>query len=301
VGLLLEVLAVEVDEAVVEEALLGGNLDSPLPGQRVAASALEIGGWALAPSGRPEAIEAALGGKVLARGAWQHRGDLAAAFPEQPEASESGFEIAVDASRYPLEAEIEVRARVEGAAVAFARLRLRRYWRGELTPERTPLVSIVVLDARAEDDAVARTLVGVGEQRHPATEVLVLRPKAASAPPGWEEGGIRQVRGGIDGPALRNEGIRASNGELILFLPAGSRPAPDSLALGLEMLSRYPASPAVIDGDRGGIAAALYRRSAFEELEGFVEGGSDCDLELAIRAQRLEALLAPGALVRGGG
>jgi len=299
VGQLLEVLAVEVDEAVVEAALLGGNVDSPQPGRRMAASGLEIGGWALAPRGRPEAIEVSLQGRVLARGAWHHRGDLTAAFPDQEEASEAGFEVVVDASRLPAEAEIEVSARLDGDAITFARLRLRRYWRGAAATA-TPLVSIVVVDGSGDDAAVARSLPGIGAQRHPATEVLVLRPSTAASGPGeLEENGIREVAAGLNGTTLRNEGIRQSNGELILFLPAGSRLTPDALALGVEMLARKPSAPGVIDGDRGGIAAAVYRRSAFEELEGFVDGGSDCDLELAIRAQRLEALVTPGAFVAG--
>ncbi|HET7416418.1 MAG TPA: glycosyltransferase family A protein [Solirubrobacterales bacterium] len=301
-GQLLEVLSVEVDEDVVEASLLGGNVDSPQPGRRMAASGLEIGGWALGPSGRPEAIEASLEGRVLAEGAWQHRGDLASAFPDQEEASESGFEIVVDAGRFPAEAEIEVSARLDGTAVAFGRLRLRRYWRGASGPEETPLVSIVVVDGSGDAEAVARTLPAIGAQRHPATEVLVLRPStAASGPADWEAAGIREVAAGLNGPTLRNEGIRQSNGELILFLPGGSRLTPDALALGVEMLARKPSVPGVIDGDRGGVAAALYRRSAFEELEGFVDGGSDCDLELAIRAQRFEALVTPGAFVAGEG
>jgi hypothetical protein len=302
VGQLLEVLAVEVDEDVVEASLLGGNVDSPQVGRRMAAGVLEIGGWALAPSGRPEAIEVVLEGKVLARGVWQRRGDLGSAFPDQAEAGESGFEIAVDASRAPVEAELEVSARIDGVAFTFARLRLRRYWRGELTLERTPLVSIVVVDEAGSAEAVERTLSSVGGQRHSATEVLVLRPSTVStSAPDWEEQGIREVLAGLNGPAFRNEGVRQSNGELILFLSAGSLLAPDALALAVEMLTRKASAPAVIDGDRGGVAAALYRRSAFEELEGFVDGGSDCDLELAIRAQRYDALFAPGALVVGRG
>jgi hypothetical protein len=304
VGQLVEVLAVDVDEVGEGSVLLGANVDSPAVGRRMAASGLEVSGWALAASGRPEAVEIALEGDALGRGIWHPREDLAAAFPEVAGATEAGFEVAVDVARAPELAELEVAVEVEGKRLPIARLRLRRYWRGELDPERPPLVSIAILDeAGSEEEALERTLASIGRQRHPATEVLVLRPAIADpAPrPDWEENGIREIVGGLNGPALRNEGIRQSNGELILFLAAGSRLAPDALPLAIEMLVRKPAASAVVDGDRGGVAAAAYRRSAFEELEGFEEGGNDCDLELAVRAERRGALFAPGVLVPVGG
>jgi hypothetical protein len=302
VGQLVEVLAVDVEETGGVSPLLGANVDSPVAGRRMATSGLEISGWALAVSGRPKAIEVSLDGETLAHGIWHTREDLAAAFPGVSGATEAGFEVAVDVSRAPAQAELEVAAAVEGTRVPIGRLRLRRYWRGELYPTRPPLVSIAILDEDVDDEAAARTLASIGRQRHPATEVLVLRPSTGPAPrEAWEENGIREVVGGLNGPALRNEGIRQSNGELIVFLAASSELTPDALPLAIEMLTRKPEASGIIDGDRGGVAAAIYRRSAFEELEGFGEGGSDCDLELAIRAEREGARFAQGVLVPAGG
>lgn len=292
----------DVDEAGVELALLGANVDSPTVGRRMAASGLEISGWALAASGRPEAVEVALEGKALGHGIWHEREDVAAAFPEVTGASEAGFEVAVDVTRVPEQAELEVAVEIDGDRLQLARLRLRRYWREELAPERPPLVSIAILAEVDDAEALERTLASIGRQHHPSTEVLVLRPAIASiSRPAWEANGIREVLGGLNGPVLRNEGIRQSNGQLILFLAAGSRLTPDALSLAVEMLTRKSAASGVVDGDRGGVAAAVYRRSAFEELEGFSEGGNDCDLELAIRAERLGALFAQGVLVPVGG
>jgi hypothetical protein len=303
VGQLVEVLAVDVDEAGVEPVLLGANVDSPVVGRRMAAGALEISGWALADSGPPEAVEVALDGRALGQGIWHEREDVAAAFPDVAGAAEAGFEVALDVARAPEQAELEVAVEVEGTRLAIARLRLRRYWREELSPAEPPLVSIAILDETSDDEALERTLASIGRQRHPVTEVLVLRP-AIAAPisrPIWEANGIREVLGGLNGPALRNEGIRQSNGPLILFLAAGSRLAPDALPLAIEMLTRKPAASGIVDGDRGGVAAAVYRRSAFEDLDGFEERGNDCDLELAIRAERCGALFAQGVLVPAGG
>jgi hypothetical protein len=303
VGQLVEVLAVDVDEVGDDSALLGANVDSPAVGRRMAASGLEISGWALAASGRPAAVELALVGEALGQGIWHEREDLANAFPDVEGATEAGFEIACDVSSVPEQAELEVAVEVEGARLPIARLRLRRYWREELGAETPPLVSIAILDEADDEKALERTLESIGRQRHPATEVLLLRPATAgpTSRPAWEANGIRAVAGGLNGPVLRNEGIRQSNGQLILFLAAGSRLTPDALPLAVEMLTRKPAASGVVDGDRGSVAAAVYRRSAFEELEGFGEGGSDCDLELAIRAEPLGAIFAQGVLVPAGG
>jgi hypothetical protein len=303
VGQLVEVLAVDVDEVDEGSGLLGANIDSPTVGRRMAASGLEISGWALASSGRPSGVEVALDGTAIAHGVWHPREDLAAAFPQVTGDTEAGLELAVDVARAPERAELEVAVEVEGTRLPIARLRLRRYWRGELTPARPPLVSFAVLDEAGEEEALARTLASIAHQRHPATEVVVLRP-APTEPisrPGWEQNGIREVFGALNGPTLRNEGIRQTSGELLLFLAAGSVLTPDALPHAIEMLTRKPAAIGVIDGDRGSVAAAVYRRSAFEELEGFGEGGNDCDLELAIRAERLGALFAQGVLVPVGG
>ena len=302
-GQLVEVLAVDVDEIGEDSALLGANIDSPAVGRRMAASGLEISGWALASSGRPEKVDVALAGEVLGRGIWHSREDLAAAFPEVGAATEAGFEVAVDVSQGPVEAELELAVEVEGARLPIARLRLRRLWRGELDGGKPPLVSLAILDEAGDEEALERTLAGIRQQRHPVTEVLVLRPSGAASlsNPTWVQNGVREVVGGLNGPGLRNEGIRQSNGELILFLPAGSTLAPDALPLAIDMLTRNPAASGIVDGDHDGVAAAVYRRAAFEELEGFGDRREDCDLELAIRAGRCGAFFAPGVLTPVGG
>jgi hypothetical protein len=282
VGRLVEVVAVEVEEFGAEGALRGANVDSPAPKRKMAAAAIEIGGWALGPEGPAEAIEVAHEETVLGRGVRQPREDLGQAFPEIEEAAMAGFELALDGSRLPVEAELELRARVAGTAIPFGRLRLRRCWRGALGPE-PPLISIVVIDGSDDEKGLERTLASLRPQRHPFTEVVVPRESP------------------LNGPSLHNEGIRQSNGQLILFCEAGSALAPDALALALEMLVRQPEASAVVDGDDEEIAAAVYRRSAFEELGGFKEDpGGACDLELAQRALGYDAIFAPGALVGRG-
>jgi hypothetical protein len=305
VGQLVEIVAVDVDSVDEDSPLIGASVDSPQAGRQMAATALEIGGWALGRAGRPERIELVLGDTALARGAWCERSDLALAFPDIPEAAASGFEIVVDVSTVPAEAELGVRAGLGEAVLPFARVRLRRHWRDRPDLARPPLVSIVVIGDPPGERAVEHTLASVGAQRHPLTEVVVLSPTASSRSDtpllGSESGGVRRLTAESGGAALRNEGIRRSNGDHILFVSAGSALAPDALVLGVEMLARNREAVAVVDGDETDVVAGLYRRAGFEELEGFAEdAGADCDLELAGRASRYGAIFAPGALVAGG-
>lgn len=261
-GRLVEVTAVEVEEIGEGGPLLGASVDVPATGRRMAAAAIEIGGWALSPDGPPDAIEVTHEGEVLGRGIRQERSDLEEAFAEIEGAREAGFAIDVDGSRLPAQAELGVQARVGGEAVPLARLRVHRYWRGALATD-TPVVSILLVCEHDDEASLDRSLESVGRQRHPFTEVLALRDPALS-------------------PAeLRDDGIRRSAGEVLLVFNAGTTLSPDALTLGLEMLARAPEAGALLDGDESEVTAALYRRSAFEEDD-------------------FDPLFAPGALVGGG-
>jgi hypothetical protein len=261
-GRLVEVIAVEPEEIPEEGPLRGASVDAPTAGRKMAAAAIEISGWALGREG-PPAIEVSHGDEVMARGVQQEREDLAGAFPEIAGASMAGFAVDVDGSRLPAESVLVVAARVGVEAVPLARIRLRRYWRGALATA-TPVVSILVVCERDDEEGLERTLESVARQRHPFTELLVLRDPSL----GKDE--------------LRAHGARRSDGDLLLLLEAGTVLAPDALSLGLEMLARAPEAGALLDGDYGEVAAALYRRSALEEDE--------CD-----------PLFAPGPLLSGGG
>lgn len=262
-GRLVEVLAVEVEEVGEGGPLLGASVDIPTAGRRMAAAAIEIGGWALTAEGPPEAIEVVHRDEVMGRGIRQERSDLQEAFPEVARATEAGFALDVDGSRLPAQAELVVQARVAGEAVRLARLQLRRYWRGALA-EGIPVVSCLVICEHEDEARLERSLESVARQRHPFTEVLVLRDPA------------------LDATELRNDGIRRSGGDALLVFNAGTTLSPDALTLGLEMLARAAEAGALLDGDESEVAAALYRRSAFEEED-------------------FDPLFAPGALVAGSG
>ncbi len=281
-GQLVEVLAVAVEE-VPSELLRGASVDTPTAGRRLSAHAVEIGGWALGREEAVAAIEVVHGEELLARAAvGQPRADIGAAYPDAEGAGEAGFEVEVEASGLLPRAEIGVRVLVGSATVPLARLRLRRYWRGQWE-EKPPLVSVVVTRDLAGQEEMDATVASLAGERYQLTEV-VLGPE------------------GAEGPArARNEAIRHSEGELILFLPAGAILAAGALANGVGRLTAAAEACALIDAEPGAeVGAALYRRSAFEELEGFDEANADCDRELAERARRLDALFEPGSLRAGG-
>lgn len=301
-GQLVEVLAVEVEEIALNGALLGANVDEPTAGRRAAAGSLEIGGWALGREQAPERIEVVLGEAVLAGApVRQPRPDIAEGFPAVEDAGRAGFEVVVDLSDAPVESELELRARFGAETVTIGRLRLRRRWRGDLDLERPPLISLVISCEEA-DERLEHSLQSIGRQGYGSTELLVVHPP--SLPPAalaaWHEHGVRGVSAERpSSAALRNEGIRHSNGGLLLFLEAGRALAAEALQAGFESLARFPEASALIDWSEGyAVAGAMYRRSAFEELRGFDHRSPyGCDLELARRAAAYDALIQPGALV----
>jgi hypothetical protein len=281
VGQLVEVLAVDVKDVAADGPLLGANLDDPAPGRRIAAGALEIGGWVL---GREPiaAVEAVLAGKAIAMApVRRRREDIAAAFPQVAASGHAGFQIGLDLTSAAVDEELEVRARVGRDTVPIGRLRLRKLWRDDLGDERRPLVSVIVLAGDEEEDkeAMSRTLASIRGQRHDPTEVLFFR--------------------GSSPAAVRNEAIRASSGRLLCFLLAGDALVEGALASGVGALRERPAAAALIDGSPRAVAGALYRRSAFEELGGFDPSAGDCDAEAAGRTVGLGARFEPGSLVAG--
>jgi hypothetical protein len=205
----------------------------------------------------------------------------------------------------PAETAVEVRARRGHLTAPIGSLRLRRCWRGEPPAGRQPLVSVVIASPDGPERSEATTR-SVGEQPYLPTEVLVALPPGAgeSAPPSWEDQGIRAVAAPGDGAdAIRNEAIRRSNGDLIAFVRAGAEMAPGGLARAVERLLGSREAAGLVDGLPGGrVAAAIYRRAAFEELGGFGQPGRACDEELARRAAAgYDVIFEPGTLIAGDG
>ena len=149
-------------------------------------------------------------------------------------------------------------ARFDELRVPIGALRLRRCWRDGSPADGPPLVSIVIVAGAAGAEGIETTQESLAAQEGAPLLEPVIADGAAS-----------------DEAAGRNEAIRRSNGEQLLFVEAGRRLMPAAVRQGLAALERHPEAAALIDAMEGGeVAAALYRRSAFEELEGFADDGS---------------------------
>jgi hypothetical protein len=280
-GQLVEVLSVAVEETAMNSPLLGASIDSPAAGRMIAAGAVEIDGWVLGSGRAATEVQLTVDGETLARApVRQPRPDIAEAFPELEAAAVSGFGLVLDAGGLAPEAEAQVSARIGEQAVPIGTVRLRRRWRDGSPPGGPALVSVVIVPGSAGEDGIGATRASLAVQEGaPPLEPVIAEHEAE------------------DGVAGRNEAIRHSNGEHLLFVEAGKKLIPDAIRQGLAALERHPESAALIDGIEGGeVAAALYRRSAFEELEGFAAGSSP-DEELAGRASAYDALFGPGTLV----
>lgn len=304
-GQLIEVLAVVNEGAAADGPLLGANIDGPAIGRRVSARPLEIGGWVLGRAAKPDEVEVALEGAVIARApVHRPRPDIAEAFPETEDAASAGFELILEASRMPAEVEVEVRARLGEVVVPIGSLRLLRRWRdtgdGEL-----PLVAVIVI-CEAGGGNLDRTIRSLDEQRYGPTEVLIVHsvPLAGADPEALHERGVSCLSLPEGGAAtLRTEALRRSRGQLVAFAQAGRALAPDALERAVEVFAQRPEASGLIDGvGADDVAGAVYRRSAFEELGGFRDSaGRSCDSELARRAATLDALFEPGILIASRG
>ena len=304
-GQLVEVLAVVIEDAA-DGPLLGASIDGPRTARRVSARAVEVDGWVLGRHAKPEEVEVVVGGAAIARAPVRRpRPDIAAAFPDREDAASAGFELMLDASRIPAEAEVEVRARLGKVGVPIGSLRLRRCWRDAATGE-PPVVAVVVTCEGGEPGLLDRTIRSLDGQRCGPTEVLIVHSTSVTGldSEALRDRGIRCLSSREEGAAaLRHEGLRRSEGQLVAFVEAGRALAPGALARAVEILGRRPEAPALLDGIMADdLAAAVYRRSAFEELGGFRgSSGHSCDGELAQRAAKLDALFEPGILVAGHG
>jgi glycosyltransferase involved in cell wall biosynthesis len=184
-----------------------------------------------------------------------------------------------------------------------------------------PLVSVVIPcynQGRYLGDAIDSAC----RQSYPHVEVIVVddgssddTAQIAAAHPSVEY--LRQANAGT--AAARNRGLRASRGELVLFLDADDRLLPDAVARGAAHLAGHPdaafvtghvrlieadGTPFIVpmqDHEPAGYVAllrwnyiwtpgvVLYRRAALEAVDGFqpaAGGSADYDLNLRI-ARRL--------------
>lgn len=305
-GQLIEVVALTLEPDIATGRLLGAGIDGPTPGLRVAAAEVEISGWVLDAEAAEREVELCVGGRVLARApVEQDRPDIAAAFPDHPLAAGSGYRVALDASALASPSDVELRARrADGSEASIGRLELRRLWRA-CPPDVARLVTVVVVCERVDAPAAA-TVDSVAGQGYWPLEIFVAPRRSDVAPPErFEQLAVRAIAApDPSAAALRNEAIRLSSGGVVLFAHAGALLAPDAVDRAMAILDRRPELVGLVDGPAGAdVAAAMYRRSAFEELRGFEDPSDErCDSNLAQRAAaRFDLHREAGVLVQRSG
>jgi GT2 family glycosyltransferase len=107
------------------------------------------------------------------------------------------------------------------------------------TPEVPPRVTVIVLHHNQPAE-LARTLSALERQRYPQDRVEIVVSDDGSDPAPELPAGVRLVAraGGVSGrSAARNRGVRASTGELLVFLDSDTAPEPEFLTA----LTRLPA------------------------------------------------------------
>jgi Glycosyl transferase family 2 len=310
-GALVEIADVRLADPLHPE-LHGGFVDEPKAGAVRDTNAVDVLGWALGAGREAVAVELALDGRLLSRERLRApRPDLAHAFSGHPRAGRAGFRTTLDLTGASAELELQVSVVLKGGTRApLASIRGRRRWRHDHSPTFARLVSVVVVPDRDGQQRLAETIESALAQTYPHVEVLV-------ADDGSSEGvceiaaryeGVRCVRADETGAAeARNVGIRASNGDFLVFLDTQERPLPEAVAIGVRALERSPQCPAAIGAGRpsahsGCSARAIYRRSLFEHVRGFdpaIDGDCVVAFELAVAREfpicRHEAPVAVGA------
>jgi glycosyltransferase involved in cell wall biosynthesis len=316
-------LIARVDVARIEpEAakLWGAHLDRPLPGTADPAS-VEVAGWVLGRSSPAAAVELVRNGQVVRRiPTGISRPDLQAAFPQVPGAEGGGFRTVLSLLGGAAALDLAVQAVLhDHTRVPFASIRARLRW-----PEGTdgPALVTVVIPCYNQARYLGFAIESVLAQTYPHVEVLVVDDGStdntsivAARYPGVRS--IRQANHGV--AAARNEGLRQSSGEFLVFLDADDRLLPRAVEIGLKHLGAHPECAFVsgfyrelssdgrtsrpaeqqrIEGDpylallsRGYIGmpgTVMYRREVFTSVGGFettLSPAEDHDIYLRISRQ----------------
>jgi glycosyltransferase involved in cell wall biosynthesis len=288
-----------------------GFLDEPKSGAVLDAHVVDVLGWALGAERRAVAVEFAIDGETFWRVPLrEERPDLAAAFPDNPEAGRAGFRTTLNLIGTPAEFEIGVSVVLKDQRLApLATISGRHRWRRDRSPAYADLVSVVI-PCYGQSHFLGEAIESVLAQTYPHLEIVVVDDESidnassiASRYPGVRC--VREENSGMAG--ARNVGIRSTNGDFLVFLDADDTLLPDAIEAGLHELEQHPECACAVgtyrrishDGkplnthrqpvvDRGQYAQlmrdnwagfparAIYRRSLFEHVRGF-----DTDLDAA--------------------
>ncbi len=246
---LLDMPLVEVTDVSLADRnpqqLWGRYIDLPKPNTQTAASTLDFTSWVLGLSSPAVAVELVHEGNVIRRVPMNHRRpDIAEAFPDVPEAENSGFRGTVSVLGTTPEFELRLQAVLQDQSrVQIGVIRGRRRWgMGEDERVGAALVSVVI-PCYNQAHFLSEAIESVLAQSYPHFEVVVVddgstdnTQEVAARYPGVRY--VRQENQGLAG--ARNTGIRRSNGSYLVFLDADDRLLPDALEVGLKYLKEHP-------------------------------------------------------------
>jgi glycosyltransferase involved in cell wall biosynthesis len=317
-GALVEIAEVSLADPAPE--LRGGFLDEPRAGTVLDARAVDVLGWALGAERRAVAAEFTIDGRPFARAPLRAaRPDLATAFPDRAEAGSAGFRTTLNLIGTPAEFELHLAVVLKDQQRApLATIRGRHRWRRDRSPAYAELVSVVI-PCYGQAHFLGEAIESVLAQSYPHLEIVVVDDESMdnASSIASRYAGVRCVRERNSGMAgARNVGIRATNGDFLVFLDADDRLLPEAIEAGVRVLEAHPECPAAIgtytrtthDGRpldtheqpavereqyarlmrenwAGFPARAIYRRSLFEHVRGFdpqVDAAADFAFNLAV-------------------
>lgn len=317
-GALVEIVDVSLAEPLNE--LSGGFLDGPRTGASIDAHAVDVVGWALGSDAPAVAVEFAIDGEVFWRAPVRApRPDVAETFPDRPGSGSAGFSTTLNLIGTPPRFEVEVSVVLKGQRRArLGMIAGEHRWRRDRSPAFAELVSVVI-PCFGQAHFLGEAIESVLAQTYPYVEIVVIDDESpdnasriASRYPG-----VRCVREPNAGMAeARNVGLRATNGDFLVFLDSDDRLLPVAVEAGLRVLEQYPEAAAavgtyrrvsedgtplpthdqpVVERDHyaqlmrnnwmGFPARAIYRRALFEHVRGFdpdMDAVADFTLSLEI-------------------
>jgi glycosyltransferase involved in cell wall biosynthesis len=225
---------VEVEVAPASERVRF-SIDVPRSGATVYGDQLEVCGWAFGLEDPVSAVEA----EVYGRGStWvtpaQPRDDVAAAYPQFPDAGRSGFALLAGVPGAP-HTRVAVSVVVGGERIGVAAIRLAGRARERWSSGDAPLVSVVIPCCN-QGRFLGEAIASVGRQTYPRVELIVVddgstddtSTVAASL-------GVRCIRQENRGQAAaKNRGAAEATGEYVVFLDADDRLLPHGLEANVD-------------------------------------------------------------------
>lgn len=222
------------------------NVEGPVQGSLAEAAGFELRGWVVGATRPALGIEVSVDGRVVRRSplAPYDRPDLGADFPDLPWAAGSAFHTRVLALGRAPQASIALSAMFPGGhRTPLATCLGTRLWR---TRAETPAVSVVIPcfnQAHFLVDAIR----SVQAQTTPSCEIVVIDDGSSdNTSEIAQQLGVtchRQNNAGL--ARARNEGLRRTRGEFVVFLDADDCLLPHAIDTALELFRANPAAAAV--------------------------------------------------------